>query len=813
VNIRPILFENEMRDSYLSYALSVVTNRAVPDVRDGVKPVHRRILWSFKEMNFLHNKPHRKSARLTGDVTGKYHPHGTVAVYDAMIRMSQEWSMRVPLVDCQGNNGSIDGDKPAAERYTEARLTLCGEMLLQDIEEGVVDFAPNYDNSFHEPTVLPAPYPALLINGSSGIAVGMSTNIPTHNPGEALRAAIALLKNPQISLDEIMQIIPAPDFPTAGMLSPGRPLRDAYECGKGSVYLRGECTVTEDRIVIDSIPYMVNKAKLVERIAELIQDKTIEGISDLRDESDRRGLRVVIELKRGVCAETIRSKLYTMTNMQVNVSIQMTAIYRGRPKQMGLLEILQIFLDFREEVIIRRTQFRLKRVRARMHILSGWLLALDAIDTVIAIIRGADDAQDAREKLCAMEWSGTQCAKLAEITGEALVRLTETQAQSILDLKLQRLTRLEGGQILDELRDLVSRSEGLYKILSDRKARLGLLEEELRAVLKVLDTPRRTRIQGFDPKPGLESMIAKEDMIVTVTVNGHVKRSPLDAYHTQHRGGKGKAGIKSEEVLSKIFTAHTLQEVLFFSEAGKAYSKKVYELPQAAITAKGKSLLSLIPEDNLSAILPLLDEDSDKTLLFVTQQGKVRRNLLSDFANLRCDGKIAMKLSGGDKLMSVQIVPENADVILATERGKLIKFPVDEVRVMNSRESMGVRGMSLDEDDKVVSAFVLAEDTNILTVSKKGYGKRTHSSMFRVAHRGGKGATSFGITKKTGAVAAALPTLVANDVILMTSSGQAIRIKSEAIRETGRCAQGVQLLKTDGEVTQAIATEAYKKEE
>lgn len=812
MNIKRILFEQEMQASYLSYALSVITGRAIPDVHDGCKPVHRRIIWGLKGLGCFPNKPHKKSARITGEVMGKYHPHGNAAVYDAMIRMSQDFSMRLPIVDCQGNNGSIDGDKAAAERYTEVRLARPGEILLQDIEEDVVDFRPNYDNSCKEPMVLPAVYPALLINGSNGIAVGMSTNIPPHNPTEIMDAAVRLLEKPDTTLDEILTIIQGPDFPTGGMLSLGKPLYEAYKTGKGSVFLRGHCVIDNNQIIITSIPYQINKSRLVTHIAELLQDKTIEGVTDLRDESDRKGLRVVLELKKHTCAETIMQKLYKYTGLQVNVPIQISAIYKERPKQMGLLEVLQIFLDFREEIVIRRSRCRLIKTKERIHTLVGLALALDVIDQIITIIRGSKDAQEAKKSLCAIKWTAEQLASINKLSGENMTHLSEIQAQNILDLKLQRLTRLERDQILDELKELVAKSENLHQILSDRKVRINLIKDELRGTAKAIQSPRLTEITNFNPKPGDEATIERESMVVTVSATGYIKRTPLSTYQTQHRGGKGRAGIKNEEVLAKMFAAHTLQEILFFSKAGKVYSKKVYELPLATTTAKGKSLLSLIPEDEISAILPIPD-DATGTLIFATSHGNVRRNALTDFTNLRCDGKIAMKLSGTEALIGVRLATEQEDILLATRKAKLIKFPVSEIRIMHSRESNGVRGISLNTDDYVIAMHTTSANTNLLSVSTKGYGKSTPISTYRQAHRGGKGTLAMEISTKTGPMASVLPISTEDDIVMMTTQGQTIRIRAADIRTTGRLAQGVRLLHTADTILQVITAENDENEE
>jgi DNA gyrase subunit A len=811
-NIKPIRFEDEMQDSYLSYALSVVTSRAVADVRDGLKPVHRRILWSLYTMGCFPNKPHRKSARINGDVTGKYHPHGTTAVYDAMIRLSQDFSMRIQLVDCQGNNGSIDGDKPAADRYTEVRLTQFGEMLMEGINEDTVDFRPNYDYLSEEPSILPAAYPVLLVNGTTGIAVGMSTNIPTHNPTEVLSAAIALLKNPEISIDQLLEIMPGPDFPTSGILTPKQSLRQAYHTGKGSLTLRGQCEVDDHKIVIYEIPYQVNKSKLVERIAELIHDKIIEGVSDLRDESDRNGIRIVIELKKHAAPQQIVQKLYSLTPLQVNIPIQMSAIYRERPRLFNLKEILEIFLEFREEIVVRRTKFRLRKIAERLHILSGLALALDAIDEVIVIVRNASDPQDAKFKLCAMEWSNAQLSQIRQITSSEMKCLSEIQAQSILDLKLQRLTKLERNQILTDLQDLVTQSKALREILNNRQHRLELIESELQEVSKKLSTPRKTKIEFFDSDLTEESAVPKEEMLVTITANGYIKRTQLHLYRTQHRGGKGRSGMKNDEVISKMFVAHTLQPVLFFSKLGKVYSKKVYMLPNATVTAKGKSLLSMIPENDISTILAIADAPQ-KGLLFATASGKVRRNDIADFSKIRADGKIAIKLDKDDSLISVCEVSDSDTVILATKKGKAIRFNASEVRVMSSRDSSGVKGIDLDSDDAVVSAHVLPQDMQLLAVSEKGFGKRTNSANYRISHRGGKGVITFNISKKTGDICCVIPVTDNDDILLITNEGQVIRIKSDQIREASRNTSGVRLMNTEDTVSQVIAAIAGEESE
>ena len=718
-----------MRSSYLAYAMSVIVSRALPDVRDGLKPVHRRILYAMHESGFTHDKPYRKSARAVGEVMGKYHPHGDSSIYEAMVRMAQSWSMRVKLIDGQGNFGSVDGDSPAAMRYTEARLAKSSTFLLGDIDRDTVDFQPNYDESESEPTVLPAAFPNLLINGATGIAVGMATNIPTHNPGEVVDATLALIANPAMTLEELMEIVPGPDFPTGGTILGRSGIRSAYATGRGSVIIRAKADIEEIRkdrkaIVVSEIPYQVNKATLQERIAELVRSKQVEGIADIRDESDRSGMRVVIEIKRDATPEVVLNQLYRFTQLQTSFGVNMLALDGGKPRLMGLKDVLEAFIAFREEVILRRSRHDLNKARDRAHILVGLVIAVANIDAVIALIRAAPDAATARESLMAAQWNAADVEPLlalihdeGNVVVDGKVRLTEAQARGILELRLQRLTGLERDKIQNELSEVAVRINELLEIISSRPRRLKVLCEELNRARAELVTPRVTDITDYDGDQDDESLIEPGQMVVTITRDGFIKRTPLDVFRAQNRGGRGRtgAGTRGDDIVVRSFNAHTHQWVMFFSSGGKVYRQKVWRLPEAGPAAKGRALVNLLPDlgsDTITAVLPLPQDEElweSLHLVFGTASGGVRRNRLSDFRNIRVSGMIAMKLDEGDSLIGVATCRDGQDVFLATRKARCIRFQItdDTVRVFAGRGSSGVRGIRLAEGDRVISLAVL----------------------------------------------------------------------------------------------------------
>ncbi|MBB2164005.1 DNA gyrase subunit A [Gluconacetobacter sp. 1b LMG 1731] len=728
-DIVPVTVEEEMRSSYLAYAMSVIVSRALPDVRDGLKPVHRRILYSMRESGFTHDKPYRKSARAVGDVMGKYHPHGDSSIYDAMVRMAQSWSMRVKLIDGQGNFGSVDGDSPAAMRYTEARLAKAASFLLDDIDRDTVDFQPNYDESEQEPKILPATFPNLLINGASGIAVGMATNIPTHNPGEIIDATLALIAQPDLTLEDLMKIVPGPDFPTGGIILGRAGIRSAFETGRGSVIIRARAEIEDlnrDRhaIIITEIPYQVNKSTLQERIADLVRSKQIEGISDIRDESDRSGMRIVIEVKRDATPEVVLNHLYRFTQLQTSFGVNMLALDNGQPRLMGLKDVLEAFITFREEVILRRARHDLMKARDRAHLLVGLVIAVANIDAVIALIRSAPDAASARAALMTTPWDAADIEPLlalildeGNVIVDGKVHLTEAQARGILELRLQRLTGLEREKIQQELSEVAEKISELLEIIASRPRRMNVMQDELAAIRAELATPRMTEIADYAGDQTDESLIEPGQMVVTITREGFIKRTPLDIFRAQNRGGRGRtaAGRRGDDIVVRSFNAHTHQWVLFFSSGGKAYREKVWRLPEASPTAKGRALINLLPDlggDSITAVLPLPQDETlweNLHLVFATASGTVRRNRLSDFRNIRASGLIAMKLDEGDRLIGVATCREGQDVFLATRKARCIRFQItdDTLRVFAGRDSSGVRGIRLGEGDEVNSLCVL----------------------------------------------------------------------------------------------------------
>ena len=716
-----------MRKSYLDYAMSVIVSRALPDVRDGLKPVHRRILHVMNESNYDWNRPYRKSARVVGDVMGQYHPHGDQAIYDAMVRMAQDFSMRLPLIDGQGNFGSMDGDPPAAMRYTEARLERVARELLDDIDKETVDFQPNYDETTKEPTVLPAKFPNMLVNGGGGIAVGMATNIPPHNLGEVIDACCALIDNPDLTIAELMEVIPGPDFPTGGIIVGRQGLTSAFETGRGSVVMRGRVTIEEIRkdreaIVVSEIPYQVNKSRMIERIAEMVRDKKIEGIGDLRDESDRDGVRVVIEIKRDSLAEVVLNQLYRYSPLQTSFGVNTLALNNGKPELLNLKQILEAFVYFREDVIRRRTEFDLSKARDRAHVLVGLAIAVANIDDVIALIRGAKDPVEARIGLMERDWAAEEVSALIELIDDpnhkvvdGRYRLSEAQARAILELRLQRLTGLEQEKIAEELSGLATEIENFLEILRSRERIRSIMRDEMLAVKEQFATPRRTTIEESELETDIEDLIQREDMVVTVSHAGYIKRVALSSYRAQRRGGKGRSGMstRDEDFVSNVFVCNTHTPVLFFSSRGIVYRLKVYRLPEGNPQARGKALINLLPleeGETITTVMPMPeDEESwgDLFILFATASGGVRRNRLSDFTNIMANGKIAMKLDEGDQLIGVRTCTEAQDILLAADSGKSIRFPVTDVRVFSGRTSTGVRGIRLADGQKIVSMTTL----------------------------------------------------------------------------------------------------------
>ena len=727
----PVNIEDEMKKSYMDYAMSVIIGRALPDVRDGLKPVHRRILYAMNELNNDWDKPYKKSARIVGDVIGKYHPHGDMAVYDAITRMAQDFSLRYPLIDGQGNFGSIDGDPPAAMRYTEIRMSKLSSELLENIDKETVDFVPNYDESLIEPSVLPSKFPNLIINGSSGIAVGMATNIPPHNLVETINGLIALIENPDISIAELMDHLPGPDFPTGAFIYGREGIRAAYETGKGVIQLRSRAIIERDRkgeresIVITELPYQTNKAKFVERIAELIEEKVIEGISNVRDESDRDGMRVVIELKRNEVAEVILNQLYKHTQIQTSFGIILLAIHQNQPKLLSLKEMLYLFVQHRKEVVIRRSLFDLKKAEARAHILEGLKKAIDQIDAVIATIKASKTPKEAKDRLIER------------------FALSEEQAQAILEMRLQRLTNLEQRKIVEEYEETIKLINRLKALLASERLMFNLIKEELISLRDAYGDERRTEIVDIAPEIRVEDLIAEEDMVVTITHTGYIKRNPISLYRSQHRGGKGKVGIhvKEEDFVEDLFIASTHDYILFFTDAGKVHWMKVHELPQAGRLTRGKAivnLLNLSPQEKVNTILPLKEFAKGKFITFMTKRGIIKKTALEVYSNPRVGGIIAIHLDEGDELISTKLTDGEKHLFIGTKMGKAIHFPETQIREIG-RTARGIRGIKISKEDEVVGMEVVSPHTQILTVTANGYGKRTQASEYRVQNRGGSG--------------------------------------------------------------------------
>ncbi len=866
---------DEMRQSYLDYAMSVIVARALPDVRDGLKPVHRRILHSMNENGRDWNKPYRKSALIVGDVMGKYHPHGDQSIYDALVRMAQEFSMRLPLIDGQGNFGSVDGDPPAAMRYTEVRLEKVATALLDDIDKDTVDFRDNYDGSEKEPVVLPARFPNLLVNGAGGIAVGMATNVPPHNLGEIIEGTIALIDDPALTIADLMRYIPGPDFPTGGLILGKAGIRSAYETGRGSIMMRSRVaveTIRKDReaLVVTEIPYQVNKATMIERIAELVRDKRIEGISDIRDESDRHGMRVVIELKREAMADVVLNQLYKFTALQTSFGANMVALNGGRPETLNLKDVLVAFIAFREEVITRRTKYLLAKARDRAHVLVGLAIAVAHIDEVIRVIRQSKDPNTAREELMSRNWPAMDVAPLIALIDDprhrlqedGTYRLSDAQARAILELRLARLTALGRDEIAGELETIAKEINDYLDILRSRARVLAIIKAEMQAVKDEFATPRRTEIVEQEGEVDDEDLIQREDMVVTVTHAGWIKRVPLAAYRAQRRGGKGRTGMamKEEDFVTRLFVASTHASILFFSSRGLAYKEKVWRLPVAAPQARGKALINLLPltaGERITTFLPLPESEeewADRDVVFATARGTIRRNKLSDFANVNRAGKIAMKFDDpDDAIVAVELANEGDDVLLTSAQGQCIRFRVGDVRVFKGRDSQGVRGINLGDGDRLISMAILrhsdaspderatylkmsravrgegdtveatadegeeaasgsaelsqeryaemgAAEQFILTVSSNGYGKRSSSHEYRVTGRGGKGIVAMAVNDRNGPLVASFPVETTDQIMLVSNGGQIIRVGVDGIRIIGRGTQGVIVFNTaDGE--------------
>jgi len=880
-DIRPISIAEEMKRSYLEYAMSVIVSRALPDVRDGLKPVHRRILYAMQRLGLDWNKKHMKSSKVVGDTMGDFHPHGNLAIYDALVRMAQEFSLRVPLIDGQGNFGSVDGDPPAAERYTEARLSKVAQYLLDDLDKDTVEFKPNYDDRLQEPSVLPAKFPNLLVNGAGGIAVGMATNIPPHNLGEVIDACLAHLDNPEITIDELCQIIQGPDFPTGGLIIGRSGILAAYHKARGSILMRARVEIEQVRkdreaLIVTAIPYQINKKTLIEKIADLVREKRVEGIADIWDETNREGMRIVIELKRDAVADVVLNQLYRFSDLQTTFGANMLAINGGRPESLNLKDMVEAFTNFREEVVSRRTKFLLYKARERAHVLVGLAIAVANIDEVIKLIRSAPSPAVAREQLMERDWPARDIAPLVmliadprhKVSTSGTYKLSEEQAKAILELRLARLTALGRDEIAEELKKIGEEIKEYLAILASRLRVVEIVKKELTDIREEFATPRKTDIVEMDGDVEDEDLIQREDCVVTVSLKGYIKRVPLATYRAQRRGGKGRsgAGTREEDVITTLFVASTHTPVLFFSSRGMCYRMKVWRLPASTPTAVGKALVNLLPlaqGEVITSILPL-PEDAETwgtlQLAFATRSGKVRRNALSDFENINRNGKIAMKLDDGDSIVAVRICTPGNDVLLTTAQGRCIRFLLeDEVRLFKGRDSDGVRGIKLEDADLIISMTVLthvnadaseraaylkqatmlrraqgeeiadavpeadveaeedeepagdAELTSerfaelggkeqfVLTVSEKGFGKRTSSYEYRTSGRGGKGIVAMVVNDRNGPLIASFPVADTDQIMLVTDAGQLIRCPVDDVRIAGRNTQGVRIFKTDAE--------------
>ncbi len=785
-NVVPLLIQDEMRSCYLDYAMSVIVGRALPDVRDGLKPVHRRALFAMHMLNNYHNKPFLKSARVVGDVIGKYHPHGDSSVYGTIVRMAQDFSMRYPLVNGQGNFGSIDGDNAAAMRYTEVRMQRMSEELLKDIDKDTIDWQPNYDGSLKEPAVLPTKIPNLLINGSAGIAVGMATNIPPHNLTEVYNGLDALIDNPDLTVHDLIKIIPGPDFPTAGTIHGTEGIKSAYFTGKGIIQIRAKCEIEpfgrdRERIVVTEIPYQVNKARLIEKIAELVNSKALEGISDIRDESNREGIRVVIDLRKGEISSVILNRLYKQTQLQTSFGIIYLSIHKGQPKVMNLKEMLQCFINHRKEVVVRRTTYELKRARERAHILLGLKTAVENIDEVVELIKTADGPQQAKERLIKR------------------FELSEIQSQAILDMRLQRLTGLERDKIVKEYNEIMILIADLEDILSSEERVNGIIKEEFSSMRETYGDERRTEIVAKADEIQLEDMIKSEEVIVTVTHKGYVKRMTLDTYRAQKRGGKGVKGAQAvdDDFVTNLFTANTHDTILFFNKMGVVYSLKVYQLPEGTRTSKGRNLINILPIKNgetIKEIIAIPQEDQDKyNLLIATENGIVKKSSLEDYKNIKQNGLRAIKVQDGDAVVAVRITDGTKDVLLCASSGKIIRFSEEECRVMG-RVSQGVKGINITDSEKVIGMEIIDDKIEILSVTENGYGKRTNAAEYRKQSRGGKGIIAMKLTDRNGDIVQILPVTESDDLMVITDHGQVIRTKISGISLLGRNTQGVRLI-------------------
>ena len=821
--ITPINIEDELRGSYLDYAMSVIVGRALPDVRDGLKPVHRRVLFAMNVLGNDWNKPYKKSARVVGDVIGKYHPHGDTAVYDTIVRMAQPFSLRYMLVDGQGNFGSIDGDSAAAMRYTEVRMAKMAHELLADLDKETVDFVDNYDGTEQIPAVLPTRVPNLLVNGSSGIAVGMATNIPPHNLTEVINGCLAYIDNEAITIDELMEFIPGPDFPTAAIISGRKGIIDAYKTGRGKVYMRSKAEIEADKhgketIIVTEIPYQVNKARLIEKIAELVKDKKVEGISALRDESDKDGMRIVIECKRDAVGEVVLNNLYANTQLQTTFGINMVALNEGQPQLFNLKDMLKCFVNHRREVVTRRTIFELRKARDRAHILEGLALALANIDEIIELIRRAPTPAEAKQGLIARGWELGNVAAMLERTGEDArpewlepnfgIRdghyyLTEQQAQAILDLRLHRLTGLEHEKILDEYKALLQQIEELLFILSSTERLMEVIREELEVIRDNYGDARRTEITAASHDIDLEELIAREDVVVTLSHEGYVKYQLLSDYEAQRRGGKGKSAtrMKDEDYIERLLVANTHDNILCFSTRGKTYRLKVYQLPQATRTARGKPIVNILPleaNERITAILPVAEYSEDKYIFMATGDGTVKKTSLDQFANVRANGLIAVNLRDDDSLIGVDITDGNSDIMLFSKSGKVVRFNEQHVRGMG-RTASGVRGMKLAEGDQVVSLIVPHSDGDILTVTENGYGKRTKLEEYPQKGRATQGVVSIKVSERNGSVVGAVQTTERDEFMMITNAGTLVRTRVAEVSQVGRNTQGVTLIRTSEE--------------
>ncbi|HJD55935.1 MAG TPA: DNA topoisomerase (ATP-hydrolyzing) subunit A [Rickettsia endosymbiont of Pyrocoelia pectoralis] len=881
-NLVPVNIEDEMKVSYLDYAMSVIVSRAIPDVRDGLKPVHRRIIYSMHEAGNHASKPYRKSARIVGDVMGKYHPHGDSAIYDSLVRMAQDFSLRLPLVDGQGNFGSLDGDAAAAMRYTESRMAKVAHKLIEDIDKETVSFNPNYDGSEEEPSVLPAMFPNLLVNGSGGIAVGMATNIPPHNLGEVIDACCLYVDNNDIEILDLLEVVKGPDFPTSGMILGVNGIKSAYLTGRGSIAIRGQAEIENlgsgrQAIIITEIPYMVNKARLVEKIAEMVKEKRIEGISDLRDESNKKGIRIYIELKKDVVAEVVLNQIYACTQLQTSFGVIMLALKDGLPKVMNLKEVIAAFVSFREIVITNRTIYLLNKARDRAHLLLGLTIAVSNIDEIIRIIKAASDPNAAKQELMARSWDALNILPLVKLVDdkamlneEGKCKFTEAQAKAILEMRLQRLTAMEKNKLEDDLKNLATEITEYLNILGSRARLLEILKEELIKVKEEFATPRLTSIEFGEFDQDIEDLIQREEMVVTVTLGGYIKRVPLSSYRAQRRGGKGRSGLsmRDEDITTQVFVGSTHTPMLFFSNIGQVYSLKLYKLPLSNPQGKGRPMVNILPlkgNEYITNIMPLpenQEEWDNLNIMFATTKGNIRRSDLSDFKKIQSNGKIAIRLDEDDKLIDVKPCKEDEHILLATKSGKALRFPVESLRVIKSRTSDGVRGMRLASDDSVISMTVLkgikatreerdaylsiswekrleiakGEEFNpeelggdltlesilemanseefILTVTENGFGKRSSAYGYRITDRGGSGIINMDINDKTGLVVGVMPVKMDDELMLITNSGKLIRCKLESVRITGRNTSGVILFKLDdGEKVVSVSLIAESSED